>query len=289
MSPLPIPDLPVRAARAITGKVGELLRHHPLPPRTRIRHSLIVTWAVPASAVQSWLLPGLELVTVERDGTTWGLVSCNVGELDGVQAATLPTAGTRVTLAHSLRCRVVGDAAPDASRGVQVLARLGTTRIAALAADLTSSEPHARVQAEVFRPADERGKAGPRARTAGPGELRFAVSGSDLASFDVTADLRSHGLPDGSVFTDLADARALAGPIRRAFFGHAGSVVAVEAHSDGKVEAPLVAVDVAAAGFLEAGSLAGVEKRLSSAFHLANTTVRWGTGVDQSMPERSTP
>lgn len=273
MVAVPPPTWPLRAAARLAGRGLTRLQRHPLALDVHFHHSLVLTWAVPPEAVADVLVPGLALDThVDGSGREWAFVAAALVELEDLRphgvppslggprmvmvgyrvftALQLPGSGPRMTRGRTLR-------------GLRIVASQSTGWASVLGANLTTRYHYRKVDARVGSDGEE---------------LRFAVTSDDgTADLDVTAHLGQERLPAGSVFADARTARRFAGPLPYTFSPDPEGVVVVRSRRD-SWQPRAVAVDVARATFLEHGRLAGVECRLSNAFHVADVDYGWRAG-----------
>src|SRR6266568_1786639 len=74
-------------------QVRHLLQRHPIPMTCHFDHSLVVTWAVPAQALQPLVPPGLELDTYDGH---WGFVVIALVQTRNLRPAFLPACAGRL-------------------------------------------------------------------------------------------------------------------------------------------------------------------------------------------------
>lgn len=244
-----------------------MFRHHPLPMRARLGHSLMLTYALPPPVLTPLLPPGLALDTYAApDGTTHGFVAVGVVSLSRLRPAPLPPALGADYLLTGYRV-IVRFPTPGGRtmRGLYILRSQTDRRLMALGGNLLT---------------------GYRYRLA---RLRLRVEGDRLestvdsrdgtADLTVTADLRPAPPPASSPFVDLAAARRFAGPLPYTF-GYAErrrAIVVVRAHRTAWRPEP-VAVRVERLTYFDHGPFAGSRPVLANAFHVADLEYGWRRG-----------
>ena len=241
------------------------LKRHPIPVEAHLRHSLVLTWALPAERLRPLVPPGLEL-----DGYgPHGLVAVAVVRAERLRPAGAPAllgtshllAGYRLFVCHR-------GADGRRRRGLHIL-RSSADRAGMVAGGNLLT--HYRYRRAALR-CEER-----------DGLLEVAVrTPAGDADLDAVADLANAPgpLPAGSPFASVADARRFAGPLPRTFDyePETRSVVMVRGRGS-HWEPRSVAVTVRACGFLAHGPLAGCTPVLANAFHAAGVDYRWERGV----------
>lgn len=244
------------------------LRRHPFPMVARLRHSLVLAWALPHELLTPLLPPGLR-VDRYRD---WGFVAIAMVQVSQLRPAGLPPwlgddpflTGYRIFVIHR---------GPDGRhrRGLYILRSDTDRRALAVGGNLLTRYNWRRsvIDAEV---GDDRL------------EVRIRTLGGE-ADLHVEADLRGPAqLPPGSPFTSAADARRFAGPLPWTFDHEpeTGSIVMVLGQRSAWEPRP-VAVTVRTCTFFDTmvakGALVGAEPVLANAFHVAGLDYRWGRGV----------
>ena len=238
------------------------LRRHPFPVVAHFRHSLVVTYALPAGFLEQLLPPGLVLDAYGDDG----FVAIALVETEGLRPSFAPRAfGTRFFLT-GYRIFVRPRTAPslrglyilrsDADRRAMVVLGNVFTHYRYGLADVRACERDGVLEIEVRTPAGE-------------------------ADVGLAADLGSRcaPLPDTSPFPDLATARKYAGPLPYTFDYEAAtnSLVAVRGvRSQWNPES--VRVDVRRATFFAQRPFSAHEPRLANAFHVGDVAYRWERG-----------
>jgi Uncharacterized conserved protein (COG2071) len=241
------------------------LKRHPIPMVAHFRHSLVLTWALPAERLRPLLPPGLELDAYDSHG----LVAIAVVRAERLRPAGTPRllGATHLLAGYRLFVRHRG-ADGRRRRGLHIL-RSHADRASMVAGGNLLT--HYRYRRAALR-CEER-----------DGRLEVAVrTRSGDADLDVVADLANlpGPLPPGSPFASAADARRYAGPLPWTFDYEPGTDSIVMIHGRrSHWEPQSVAVTVRACGFFAHGPLAGCTPVLANAFHVAGVDYRWDRGV----------
>lgn len=236
------------------------LRRHPLPMAAHFRHSLVLTYALPAGLLEPLLPPGLRPDTYRDDG----FVAVAVVDTRALRPAFLPERLGRDYLLTGYRIFVRRGAA---MRGLYILRSDTSDRLMAAAGNLlTRYRYHTSVAALTERP--------------GTVEVEIETAGGE-ADLSLVADLDGPPapLPGSSPFSDLRGARRYAGPLPYTFDyePETGSLVAVKGVRKGWDPRP-VAVEVRRCSFLERAPFAAGKPRLAQAFYVGAVDYRWGRG-----------
>ena len=239
------------------------LRRHPLPISAFFTHSLVLTYAYPASMLQGLLPPGL---TVDTYGD-YGFIAIAMVQTRQLHPAFLPAAlGVDFFLTgYRVFTRF---AAKPSLRGLRIL-RSDTDRLLmAVGGNLLTHYAYVHCRA---------------AMTADNGRLRVRVSSPGAAAdLDVVADLSSRPapLPAGSPFASLEDARRFAGPLPYTFDyePETNSIVMIKA-TRSRWEPQPIDVVVRKATFLDHAPFTEVSPLLANAFHVEKVPYRWERGV----------
>jgi hypothetical protein len=231
------------------------LRRHPLPLRARFRHSLVLAYAFAPPTLEALLPRGLVL---DRYGDH-ALAAVALVQTERLRPAFFPRALGRDSFYAGYRVfvRVAGR---ESLRGLYILRTDTDDRLVAWLGRLTTHyKPHS---ARVTVREDV-------------GRLDLEVRPDDReANLRVTALLdQTDGLPAGSPFADIGEARRFAGPLPYTFHAERDQLVAVRGLRTGWEPQP-VAVDVHELGYFErlgAGELA-------NAFYVGGVEYRWERG-----------
>lgn len=239
------------------------LRRHPIPIEAKLRDCLTLTYALPPAVLRRLLPPGLELEVFAGHA----FVAVALVEARSLRPAGFPArvgqdfflAGYRIFVRHRL---------PDGRtlRGLRILRSDTDKRSMVIGGNLLTHYNYHRCAATVDR---------------SDGRLRVAVRTKDEAGdVDVIVRLPGPGLPAGSPFRTLRDARRFAGPLPFTFDHEpeTGGIVAIRATRAGWHPEP-VAVELARAAFFERPEFAGCTPILAAAFHVKDIDYRWERGT----------
>jgi hypothetical protein len=243
------------------------LRRHPLPISAFFTHSLVLTYAYPASMLQPLLPPGL---TVDTYGD-YGFIAIAMVQTRRLHPAFLPAAlgvdffltGYRVFTRFASKLSL---------RGLRIL-RSDTDRLLmAVGGNMLTHYGYVHCRAAMKADGDR---------------LHVTVTSPGAAAdLDLVADLSSRPapLPAGSPFANLEDARRFAGPLPYTFDyePETNSIVMIKA-TRSRWDPQPIAVDVRKATFLEHPPFNGVKPILANAFHVENVPYRWERGVVEKL------
>jgi Uncharacterized conserved protein (COG2071) len=243
------------------------LRRHPLPISAFFTHSLVLTYAYPATLLEPLLPPGL---IVDTQGEH-GFVAIAMVQTKRLHPAFLPAelgvdfflTGYRVFTRF---------ASKPSLRGLRIL-RSDTDRLLmAVGGNLLTHYAYVHCEAAMVAEGDQ---------------LRVNVrSPGAVADLDVVADLSSRPapLPAGSPFANLEDARRFAGPLPYTFDyePETHSIVMIKATRSHWEPQP-IAVQVRKASFLERPPFNQAPAILANAFHVAGVPYRWERGVVEKL------
>lgn len=239
------------------------LRRHPVPIEAHFDHCLALTYAVPADVLRPLLPPGLELDTVGSHG----FVAVALVQTRSLRPAGLPKrlgqdfflAGYRVFVRfRSENGRTL--------RGLRILRSDADRWRMVIGGNLLTHYNYHHCDARL---------------AAASNRIHACVTTPDgVGDLDVTADLDSHALPEGSPFPTVHEARRFAGPLPFTFDYEAetDAVVAIEAARTNWAPAP-IAVNVRRLSFFDQPAFAGCTPTLAAAFHVSNVDYRWHRGV----------
>ncbi|BCJ36421.1 hypothetical protein Athai_39240 [Actinocatenispora thailandica] len=241
----------------------ERLRRHPVPMATRFGHSVVLSYALPAAVLAPLLPAGLRLDTYSG----FGFVAIGVVSTRRLRPAYLPSRiGLDAVLVGYRIMTAFGTPTGRTMRGLYVLRSDTDRRLLRLGANaLTRYHYH---QARIRD-------------TSTDTCVRIDVSTVDgRAELALRADISAEsGLPEGSPFATMGDARRFAGPLPYTFDHEpsTGSIVVVKAFRSAWRPRP-VAVTVPRPGFLVRGPFAGTRPVLANAFHVADLDYGWHRG-----------
>lgn len=244
------------------------LRRHPISMAGRLRHSLVLAYALPRESLEPLVPPGVELDTYQGSA----FVAIAMVKVERLRPARLPERLGRDQLLTGYRVFVrqrLG--AGRWRRGLHVLRTDADGRLLVAGGNLLTRYN--------FRFADIRW-----AQAGGRLEVQVWTPNRE-ADLRVVADLgrTPAPLPPGSPFTSTAAARRFAGPLPWTFDLEppTGALVMVHGRRGGwepRSVAVVVRTCTAFQGFL-GGVLGGAEPRLANAFHVGNVDYRWERGV----------
>ena len=239
------------------------LRRHPVRIDAFFTHSLVLTYAYPASLLEPLLPPGLIL---DRYGD-FGFLAIAMVQTKRLHPAFLPGAVGLDFFLTGYRIFTRFAARPSL-RGLRIL-RSDTDRwLMATAGNVLTHYGYVHCQVTTRQ-------------TDGSFEVSVKSPGG-AADLEVVADLKSRPapLPAGSPFATLDDARRFAGPLPYTFDyeRETHSMVMIRATRSHWEPQP-IAVDVRKATFLERKPFNEVPPVLANAFHVENVPYRWERGV----------
>ena len=238
------------------------LRRHPFEVRAHFRHSLVLTYALPAKLLQTMLPPGLE---VDRHDDC-GFVAIAMVQTERLRPWFLPKALGQNFFLAGYRIFVTFRQDGRTRRGLFILRSDTDRRLMAAAGNLLT---HYRYRISSVRVTETDSALNVRIRTK-----------DGRADLEVTADLADAPLPAESVFVSTHDARRFAGPLPFTFDyePQTHSIIAIKGvrqhwnpHS--------VAVDVRQCTFFDGPAWRGVRPILSNAFYVADIDYAWQRGV----------
>jgi hypothetical protein len=247
-------------------QVRYLLQRHPIPMTCHFDHGLVITWAVPAHALEPLVPPGLDLDTY--DGR-WGFVVIALVQTRNLRPSILPAwagrdyalTGYRIFVKHR-------DQSGRTRRGLHILRSDTDKRSMKLAGNLLTHYRY-RLAGIGIVPA------------AGRLDVQITTSGAE-ADLCVVAhlDSRPAALPATSPFRSDRDARRFAGPLPWTFDyePQTNSIVMIRGRRSQWCPQP-VAVEVKDCGFLDQAPFAAAGPRLASAFHFEGIDYGWARGT----------
>jgi len=242
---------------------------------TRFRHSLVLTYALPAEKLERLIPAGL---TLDTYGDV-GFVAIAVVQTEHLRPVGAPAwigqnyflSGYRVFARHR-------DPTGRQRRGLYIL-RSDSNRRSMVWGGNALTHYNYRLAQVAFTERPDRLHV----------EIRTPGAEADL---QVVADLSSipADLPSGSPFARPTDARRFAGPLPWTFDHErqTDSIVMIHARRSRWRPHP-VAVEVKTCTFLERPPFAGVDSRLAHAFHVADVDYRWERGVRVAISEPREP
>jgi hypothetical protein len=236
--------------------VSYRLRRHPFAVSAHFRHSLVLAYSVPASALEPLLPPTLE---PDRHGDL-GFVAAAFVQTERMRPSFLPPAlGLDFLLGgYRIFVRVAGR---QSLRGLYILRSDTDSRVLTFVGNVLTSYRYRTVDASC------------RCEN---GILELEVR----PGVRISADLgrRPSPLPPGSPFASLTEARRFAGPLPYTFHHEpeTGLLLSVRGVRSAWSPEP-VAVDVGELAFFTAERF-GVEPTLANAFYVGDIDYRWERG-----------
>lgn len=250
------------------------LQRHPFEVSAFFRHSLVLTWALPAEVLAPLLPPGLRLDSLAAgDGRELGFLAIALVQTRGLRPSFVPAAlgkdfflsGYRIFARYeSLGGRTL--------RGLRILRSDTDSRVMVAAGNALTHYRYRKCEAQVLATKERL-------------DIRIRTPGRE-ADLDVSADLAGPPeLPAGSPFRDFAAARKYAGPLPFTFDyeRETHSLVLIEAVRQHWEPRP-VRVEVRECSFLEHAPFAGAGAVLANAFHVSDIPYRWKRGVLEALP-----
>lgn len=243
---------------------------HPFPVKAWFRHSLVLTYALPAEALMTLLPPGLGLDTFNG----FGFVAVAMVQTQGLRPAFLPRLLGRDFFLTGYRVFARFRTADGRSlRGLRILRSDTDRRIMVWAGNLLTHYQYRLATAVVTE-------------TPASLEIRVATPRGE-ADVDVSARLDSPltAPPAGSPFPDLHQARLFAGPLPFTFDyeRETHSIIAIEGVRENWKPVP-VPVEVRRLSFLEQPAFAGTRPVLANAFYVHDLPYLWKRGVRHPLP-----
>jgi hypothetical protein len=250
-----------------------LLQRHPLPVKAWFRHSLVLTYALPAELLQPLLPPGLLLDALGD----FGFVAVAMVQTRALRPAFLPQfCGQDFFLTGYRIFARFRTMAGRTLRGLRILRSDADRWLMVRAGNLLTHYHYHLASAEVRE---------------SPEELAIRITTPDAeADVDVVARLRPAppAPPAGSPFVDWHQARLFAGPLPFTFDyeRETDSIVVIEGVRENWKPSP-VQVEVRRLTFLDHPPFNQARPILANAFHVENSRYRWKRGVRE--PIRVTP
>lgn len=241
------------------------LQRHPFGVEAFFRSSLVLTYAMPASALVPLLGPGLELDTYDD----WGFLAIAMVQTENLRPQGLPTWLGRDFFLSGYRVfsRFVRPG-KQTLRGLRILRSDTDRRSMVRFGNLFTQYNYRRAKVDIT---DDGTRLEIRTRTP-----------HREADVHVVADLTSRPapLPSGSPFRTLDEARSFAGPLPYTFSydKQAGKMVVIKGLRQAWDPQP-VRVEVKEATYLEQSPFRDVDVRLANAFYVQNVPYAWKPGT----------
>lgn len=241
------------------------LQSHPFAVEAYFRRSLVLTYAVPKSALADFVDPGLELDTYDE----WGFLAIAMVQTEGLRPRGFPTWLGRDFFLSGYRIFTRFHRPGQSTlRGLRILRSDTDRAMMARLGNLFTKYHYRLAQVSV---------------SASPESLAVSVrTPQSEADLELEADLTSipAALPPGSPFRSLEDARKFAGPLPFTFSYDASRqrMVVIKGVRTEWNPQP-VRVEVRRATFLESPRFSQVDVRLANAFYLEGVPYTWMPGV----------
>jgi hypothetical protein len=241
------------------------LRRHPIPMTAWLRHSLVLTYALPAGVLAPLLPPGLVLDTYRG----YGFVAVALVQTERLRPSGLPVWLGRdyFLTGYRLFVRHRGPAGRQ-RRGLHILRSQTDRRSMVIGGNALTHYNYRLAKIGVDETAEQI-------------EVRIRTR-TRAADLHVIAELTTGPapLPSGSPFSCTADARRFAGPLPWTFDYEPETRSIIMIHGRRRDWDPhSVAVRVLECSFFEHGRLAGTAPILANAFHVGGVDYRWARGV----------
>lgn len=246
------------------------LKRHPLPVEAFFRHSLVLTYALPAETLRPLLPPGLRLDTYGE----YAFLAIALVQTEGLRPAFLPRALGQDFFLSGYRIFARFDTPGGRTlRGLRILRSDTDRRLMVFFGNLLTHYKYRKCQASLR---EESGRL----------EVRVVTPDAE-ADLDLSADLGSRPapLPPGSPFRDATDARKFAGPLPFTFDyeEQTHSIVIIEGVREHWDPHP-IRVDVRQNTFLKRPPFSSASAVLANAFHVERVPYRWLPGVREPLP-----
>ncbi len=240
------------------------LKRHPFPVVAHFDHVLAVSYALPAATLEPLLPPGLALDTYDDQG----FLTIALVQTRRLRPAAAPEwLGRDFFLSGYRLFTRFRDPAGRTRRGLKILRSDTDRRTMACAGNLLTHYNYRLAKVRM----EER-----------EGRLEVSVTTGGEADLELTAHLDGPpaGLPPGSPFRTVHDARRFAGPLPWTFDHEpeTDSIIMIQGLRSDWEPRP-VAVEVRRASFLERPPFAAARPVLANAFHLRGVDYRWERGI----------
>ena len=242
------------------------LQRHPVPMTCHFEHCLVVTWALPATALEPLVPRGLTLDLYDQ---RWGFLVIALVQTRKLRPAFMPAwagrdyalTGYRIFVRHR-------DAAGRTRRGLHILRSDTDRRSMKAGGNLLTHYRYRLADVSI-------------AEVAGQLDVRIITPGSE-ADLHAVACLAGGPapLPPSSPFRSPRDARRFAGPLPWTFDyePQTRSIIMIHGRRTAWDPQP-VAVEVKKCTFLDREPFAAAGPRLASAFHVADVDYGWQRGI----------
>jgi hypothetical protein len=244
-----------------------LLKRHPLPIKTFLRRSLVLTYSAPTEVLVPLLYPGLELDTFKGSG----FFVVAMVQSERLRASMLPRSlGTTFFLAGYrlfVRYRTL---AGKNLRGLQVLGSETDRPLMMRAGNVLTHYRYRLTEVEFGVDGDE---------------LNVSLRRDGRVTLDVSARLNEAVLPEESVFESAKEARRFEGPMPFTFDyeKETNSILRVEGVRQAW-DPKLVGVTVRTPPEFADYGVPADSVQLASAFYLEGVPYRWKRGIVERLP-----
>jgi hypothetical protein len=240
-----------------------LLKRHPIPISAFFRHSLVLTYALPPQILQPLLPKGLVLDLFRGHA----FLAIALVQTERLRPSFLPAVMGQDFFLSGYRIFTRLDNAAQSKRGLRILRSDTDRRRMACAGNLLTHYNYRLCETELMTTS---------------GELHWTIRTPRAeADIEVVARLTDGPgpLPDGSPFSNLAEARRFAGPLPYTFDYEEStdSIIGIRAIRRQWEPRP-VAVDVRRNTFLEHEPFLGARPILANAFYVHDVPYRWEQG-----------
>jgi uncharacterized membrane protein YphA (DoxX/SURF4 family) len=239
------------------------LRRHPLPVRAHLQDCLTLTYAVPPDLLRPLLPPGLVLETFNG----FGFVAVALVQARSLRPVGFPDAFGQDFILVGYRIFTRFEAPGSRLlRGLRILRSDANRRLMVAGGNLLTHYNY-RACAATLRHEQSRVYA----------EVRSEDGAGDI---DVTANLSTPTLPEGSPFRSIREARRFAGPLPFTFDyePETHAIIAINGRRT-HWQPSAVAVEVRKLTFFDQPGFAGCTPQLAAAFHVSAVEYRWERGV----------
>jgi hypothetical protein len=240
-----------------------LLKRHPIPISAFFRHSLVLTYALPPEILEPLLPKGLVLDLFRGHA----FLAIALVQTERLRPSFLPAVMGQDFFLSGYRIFTRLDNAAQSKRGLRILRSDTDRRRMACAGNLLTHYNYRLCETELKITS---------------GELHWTIRTPRAeADIEVVARLTDGPglLPDGSPFSNLAEARRFAGPLPYTFDYEEStdSIIGIRAIRQQWEPRP-VAVDVRRNTFLEHEPFLGARPILANAFYVHDVPYRWEQG-----------
>jgi hypothetical protein len=240
-----------------------LLKRHPIPISAFFRHSLVLTYALPPEILEPLLPKGLVLDLFRGHA----FLAIALVQTERLRPSFLPAVMGQDFFLSGYRIFTRLDTAAQSKRGLRILRSDTDRRRMAYAGNLLTHYNYRLCETELKTTS---------------GELHWTIRTPRAeADIEVLARLTDGPglLPDGSPFSNLAEARRFAGPLPYTFDYEEStdSIIGIRAIRQQWEPRP-VAVDVRRNTFLQHEPFLGARPILANAFYVHDVPYRWEQG-----------